>query len=123
MRPSSAQAGCGAATSHVASGAGQDPARPAFPVPGGQAILIDSPRKLLIIGVDAGSPELFRRWGATGDLPHLHRLMTQGTARRILPSPDSGRHLDAHSRAVQPLSLTPFFLDSFAIGRRLIDLR
>lgn len=45
--------------------------------------MIDSPRKLLIIGVDAGSPELFRRWCATGDMPNLHRLMAEGTARRV----------------------------------------
>ncbi|HXW09233.1 MAG TPA: alkaline phosphatase family protein [Steroidobacteraceae bacterium] len=45
--------------------------------------MIDPPRKLLIIGVDAGSPELFRRWCSTGDLPNLGRLLADGIARRV----------------------------------------
>ena len=40
-------------------------------------------RKLVIIGVDAGSPELFRRWCASGDLPNLARLIATGTSRRV----------------------------------------
>lgn len=37
-----------------------------------------SPGQLLIIGVDAGSPALFRQWSAAGDLPNLSRLMRSG---------------------------------------------
>jgi predicted AlkP superfamily phosphohydrolase/phosphomutase len=40
-------------------------------------------RKLLILGVDAGSPELFRKWCASGDLPNLSRLMANGSTRRV----------------------------------------
>lgn len=39
--------------------------------------------KLVVVGVDAGSPELFRKWCATGDLPNLSRLMARGTVRRV----------------------------------------
>lgn len=40
-------------------------------------------RKLVIVGVDAGSPELFRRWCASGDLPNLGRLLDSGNSRRV----------------------------------------
>lgn len=40
-------------------------------------------RRLLIIGVDAGSPTLFRRWAAAGDLPNIERLMRSGETRRV----------------------------------------
>ncbi len=40
-------------------------------------------RKLVIVGVDAGSPELFRKWCSTGDLPNLSRLMAAGNSRRV----------------------------------------
>jgi predicted AlkP superfamily phosphohydrolase/phosphomutase len=49
----------------------------------GTTDLIDFTRKLLIVGVDAGSPELFRRWCSTGDLPNLERLMADGIVRRV----------------------------------------
>lgn len=39
--------------------------------------------KLLIIGVDAGSPTLFRRWCESGDLPNLRRLMESGQTRPV----------------------------------------
>jgi predicted AlkP superfamily phosphohydrolase/phosphomutase len=44
---------------------------------------MEAKRKLVIVGVDAGSPELFRKWCATGDLPNLGRLMAAGTCRRV----------------------------------------
>ena len=44
---------------------------------------MDSKRKLVIVGVDAGSPELFRKWCATGDLPNLSRLLARGISRRV----------------------------------------
>jgi predicted AlkP superfamily phosphohydrolase/phosphomutase len=44
---------------------------------------VNANRKLLIIGVDAGSPELFRRWCAAGDLPNFSRLMDAGQSRRV----------------------------------------
>jgi predicted AlkP superfamily phosphohydrolase/phosphomutase len=40
-------------------------------------------RRLVIIGVDAGSPELFRQWCSTGDLPNLSRLVATGNSRRV----------------------------------------
>lgn len=39
--------------------------------------------KLLIIGVDAGSPALFRQWSEAGDLPNIQRLMRTGQIRDI----------------------------------------
>jgi predicted AlkP superfamily phosphohydrolase/phosphomutase len=39
--------------------------------------------KLLIIGVDAGSPELFQHWCAEGDLPNVQRLLDTGTYRSV----------------------------------------
>lgn len=42
-----------------------------------------SKRRLLIIGVDAGSPELFRKWSAAGDLPNLSRLVKDGQTRAV----------------------------------------
>lgn len=39
--------------------------------------------KLLIIGVDAGSPELFQRWCADGSMPNLQRLMRTGVTRCV----------------------------------------
>ena len=39
--------------------------------------------KLLIIGVDAGSPALFQRWDDAGDLPNLRRLMKSGQTRAV----------------------------------------
>jgi predicted AlkP superfamily phosphohydrolase/phosphomutase len=44
---------------------------------------MDARRKLVIVGVDAGSPELFRKWSSTGDLPNLTRLMASGSSRRV----------------------------------------
>ncbi len=44
---------------------------------------MDARRKLVIVGVDAGSPELFRKWCASGDLPNLSRLMAAGSTRRV----------------------------------------
>jgi predicted AlkP superfamily phosphohydrolase/phosphomutase len=44
---------------------------------------MEAKRKLVIVGVDAGSPELFRKWCATGDLPNLSRLMASGSSRRV----------------------------------------
>lgn len=41
-------------------------------------------RRLLIVGVDAGSPDLFRRWSEAGDLPNLARLMAAGITRRVV---------------------------------------
>ena len=41
------------------------------------------PHKLLVIGVDAGSPKLFRQWCAAGDLPNLGRLMEAGQTRPV----------------------------------------
>lgn len=40
-------------------------------------------RRLLIVGVDAGSPALFRQWAAAGDLPHVARLMAAGETRAV----------------------------------------
>src|SRR5512139_2139307 len=45
---------------------------------------MDAKRRLLIVGVDAGSPDLFRRWSAAGDLPNVDRLLTAGTSRRVV---------------------------------------
>src|SRR5512133_2952634 len=44
---------------------------------------MEARRKLVIVGVDAGSPELFRKWCASGDLPNLGRLMAAGVSRRV----------------------------------------
>lgn len=44
---------------------------------------MDVNRKLLIVGVDAGSPELFRKWCSTGDLPSVGRLVANGCSRRV----------------------------------------
>jgi predicted AlkP superfamily phosphohydrolase/phosphomutase len=44
---------------------------------------MEAKRKLVIVGVDAGSPELFRKWSDTGDLPNLDRLMAAGNYRRV----------------------------------------
>jgi predicted AlkP superfamily phosphohydrolase/phosphomutase len=43
----------------------------------------EGPPRLLVIGVDAGSPELFRRWSAAGDLPNLTRLMQSGRTLEV----------------------------------------
>jgi predicted AlkP superfamily phosphohydrolase/phosphomutase len=43
----------------------------------------DCAQKLLIVGVDAGSPTLFRQWCAAGDLPNLQRLMKNGQTRAV----------------------------------------
>ena len=43
----------------------------------------DTRSKLLIIGVDAGSPALFRRWSATGDLHNIRHLMESGQVREV----------------------------------------
>lgn len=40
-------------------------------------------KRLLIIGVDAGSPALLQQWAAAGDLPNLRRLMKRGESRRV----------------------------------------
>ena len=45
---------------------------------------MDAKRRLLIVGVDAGSPDLFRRWCAAGDLPNVERLLNAGTSRRVV---------------------------------------
>jgi len=45
----------------------------------GQAM--DSP--VLVIGLDGGSPELIRKWAAEGKLPHLARLIEEGTFGRL----------------------------------------
>lgn len=39
--------------------------------------------KLLIIGVDSGSPALFERWCADGSMPNLQRVMQNGVSRRV----------------------------------------
>lgn len=39
--------------------------------------------RLLIVGIDAGSPALFRRWAAAGDLPNLDRLLRAGETRTV----------------------------------------
>ncbi len=51
--------------------------------PGLRRSEVNAKRKLLIVGVDAGSPELFRKWSSTGDLPNLSRLMAAGNSRRV----------------------------------------
>src|SRR5690606_9206269 len=43
----------------------------------------DAGRRLLIVGVDAGSPALFRRWCDTGDLPNLQRLIGPGRTQPV----------------------------------------
>lgn len=43
----------------------------------------DAGRRLLIVGVDAGSPALFRRWCDTGDLPNLQRLIGTGRTQPV----------------------------------------
>lgn len=43
----------------------------------------DNDNKLLIIGVDAGSPKLFREWAASGDLPNVRRLIESGQTRDV----------------------------------------
>jgi predicted AlkP superfamily phosphohydrolase/phosphomutase len=36
------------------------------------------PAKLLVLGIDAANPDLLRRWGADGTMPHLGALMARG---------------------------------------------
>lgn len=40
-------------------------------------------KRLLIIGVDAGAPQLFERWSASGDLPTVARLWREGAWGRV----------------------------------------
>lgn len=42
-----------------------------------------SNRKLLLIGVDAGSPDLFERWTQSGDMPNLAELFRTGLSGRV----------------------------------------
>ena len=39
--------------------------------------------KLLVFGVDAGSPALFERWCDSGDMPNLAQLMRSGAWRHV----------------------------------------
>lgn len=39
---------------------------------------MDHPRRLLVLALDAASPQLLRRWAADGSLPHIARLFERG---------------------------------------------
>src|SRR5882762_9380848 len=41
------------------------------------------PAKLLILGIDAASPDLLRRWAGEGKLPAIRSLLDRGTSGAI----------------------------------------
>ena len=41
------------------------------------------PTKLLVLGVDAASPVLLRRWAAEGKLPAIRSLIDRGVSRPV----------------------------------------
>lgn len=64
-------------------------------------------RRLLVIGVDAGSPELFQRWCASGDLPNLARLIESGQQRCV-----------KNPRGLEAGSVWPVFHSGLLPGRQ-----
>jgi predicted AlkP superfamily phosphohydrolase/phosphomutase len=48
--------------------------------------MADPARRVLLIGLDAGDPELIERWTADGTLPHLAALRRAGVSGRVASS-------------------------------------
>jgi predicted AlkP superfamily phosphohydrolase/phosphomutase len=56
----------------------------AFPIPD----VIELYMKILVIGLDAATMDLIEPWSAAGHLPALAQLMKEGTAARLLSTPN-----------------------------------